>query len=60
MALAKQLKMNEKNKNENLSECLLGILAASSLRSALTRQGVIRADEGTIRASQNFWCPLIF
>ena len=33
---------------------LLEILAASLLGSALTGKGVIRAGEGTIRASQNF------
>ena len=33
---------------------LLGTLAASMLRSALTRRGVIRAVEGAIRAGENF------
>ena len=32
----------------------LGILAAIILGSALTRKGVIRADEGVIRADQSF------
>ena len=33
---------------------LLGTLAASSLGSALTRKGVIRAGEGVVRAEDNF------
>ena len=33
---------------------LLGTLAASILRSALTRRNVIRAGEGTIRPGENF------
>ena len=33
---------------------LLGTLGASLLGSALTGRGVIRADEGTIRAGKNF------
>ena len=33
---------------------LLGTLAASLLRSALTGRGVIRAGESTIRACENF------
>ena len=33
---------------------LIGTLAASMLVSALTRRGVIRAGEGTIRAGENF------
>ena len=38
---------------------LLGTLAASILGNALTRKGVLRADEGVIRASQFFQCHLI-
>ena len=38
---------------------LLGILAASMLGSVLTTRGVIRAGEGTIRASENFLCRAI-
>ena len=33
---------------------LLGTLAVSILRNALSGQAVIRADEGTTRAGQNF------
>ena len=33
---------------------LLGTLAASILRNALSGQGIIRAGDGTIRAGQNF------
>ena len=33
---------------------LLGTLAASMLGSALTGRRVIKADEGTIRAGENF------
>ena len=33
---------------------LLGTLAASLLGSAITGRGVIRADEGVIRAGQDF------
>ena len=33
---------------------ILGTLAAIILGSALTRKGVIRADEGVIRADQSF------
>ena len=33
---------------------MLGTLVASLLGSAFTGKGVIRADEGTIRASENF------
>ena len=33
---------------------LLGTLAASILGNALAGKGVIRADEGVIRAGQNF------
>ena len=33
---------------------LLGTLAASMLGSALTGRGIIRADEGTIRAGESF------
>ena len=33
---------------------ILVTLAASILRNALTRKGIIRAGEGTIRAGQDF------
>ena len=33
---------------------LLGILAASLLRSVLAGQGVLKAGEGTVEASQTF------
>ena len=33
---------------------LLGILAASLLRSVLAGQGVLQAGEGTVEASQTF------
>ena len=39
---------------------LLGILAASILGNALTRKGVIRTGEGTIRRDENVkWHPFI-
>ena len=37
----------------------LGTLAAIILGNALAGKGVLRADEGVIRASQNFYCRLI-
>ena len=35
---------------------LLGILGANLLGSLLTGKGIIRADEGTIRAGEKFKC----
>ena len=39
---------------------LLATLASSLLGSALTGRGVIRAGEGTIWASKNFYVALSF
>ena len=50
----KQLKMKRNDKKGGFLRVLLGILAASTLRNALTGKGGIRADEGVIRASQDF------
>ena len=38
---------------------LLGTLAASSLGSALTGKGIIRAGEEVIRVAENFQCHSI-
>ena len=52
---------NEANKQKGgLLSMLLGPSAASILGSALAGRGVIRADEGTIRAGENFyWRPVL-
>ena len=46
--------MKQKNKKCGFLAMILGTLAASLLGSALIGRGVIRADEGVIRADQNF------
>ena len=48
------IKNEAKKEMEGFLPILLGALAASMLRSTLTGRGVIRADEGTIRAGKNF------
>ena len=48
------IKNKTKEQKRELLWMLLGILAASLLRSVLTWKGVIRAGEGTIRGGENF------
>ena len=48
------IKNEAKKEMEGFLPILLGALAASMLRSTLTGRGVIGADEGTIRAGENF------
>ena len=62
--LAKQLKMKRKNKKEDFLDMFLGTLGVILLGhlstgkglewSKIPRWGVIRVDEGAIRASQDF------
>ena len=50
--LAKQLKIKQKNKKEDLSVCYQVYLGASLLGNFLTGKGAFRAGEGTITAGQ--------
>ena len=52
--ITKTIKREAKQQKGGFPPMLLGTLAASMLRSALTRRGVIRAVEGAIRAGENF------
>ena len=52
--------MKQKKKKVGLLGMLLGTLAASLLENTLAAKGVVRVNEGVIRASQYFWCHLIF
>ena len=45
--------MKHLNQKEGFFPMLLGIVAASILGNALTRKGVIRTAEGTIRTGEN-------
>ena len=51
--------MKQKKKKVGLLGMLLGTLAASLLENTLAAKGVVRVNEGVIRASQYFWCHLI-
>ena len=51
-AISETIKNETKEQKGGFLPMLLGTLAASVLGSVLTRRGVIRADEGTIRASE--------
>ena len=48
------IKNETKEQKGRFLSILLGIRAASMLRSALKGRGIIRAGEGTIRAGENF------
>ena len=49
----KQLKKKQKNKKCGFLMILLGTLGVSLVENMLADKGVIRADEGTIRAGQD-------
>ena len=51
--ISETIKNETKEQKERFLLMLLETLAASALGSALTGRGVIRAGEGTIRASKN-------
>ena len=57
--ISETIKKEAREEKGGFVPMLLGTLAASILGNALTRKGVIRADEGVIRASQFFQCHLI-
>ena len=58
--LLKQLKMKKKKQNGGYLSMLLGELAASILRNALSGSGAIRAgDKNNQSWSKKFWCCLI-
>ena len=50
----KQLKKKQKNIKADFFGLLFGTLGTSLLENLLTDQSIIRADEGTIRAGQDF------
>ena len=52
--ISETIKNEAKEQKGGFLTMLLGALAASMLGSALTRRGVVRAGEGTIRAGENF------
>ena len=51
-AISETIKNETKEQKGGFLPMLLGTLAASVLGSVLTRRGVIRAGEGTIRAGE--------
>ena len=52
--ISETYKNEAKEQNGEFLPVLLGTLAASVLGNALTGKGLIRSDEGVMRASQNF------
>ena len=52
--ISETIKNEAKEQKYGFFSMLLGTLAASILRNALTGKGVIRAREGKIRAGQDF------
>ena len=58
--ISETIKNETKGQKGEFLLMLLGTLAASVVGSALTGRKVIRAGEGTIRAGENFLCPLSF
>ena len=52
--ISKTIKNETKEQKGGFLSMLLGILGASLLGNLLTGQSTIRADEGTIRAGQDF------
>ena len=52
--ISETIKNETKEQKSGFLSMLLGTLAASILGNVLAGQGVIRADEGTIRAGKNF------
>ena len=52
--ISEAIKNEAKEQKRGFFQMLLGTLSGSMLRSALTGRGVIRAGEGTVRASENF------
>ena len=57
--ISETLKYETKEQKGGSFTMWLGTLAASTLGNALTGKGVIRANEGVIRAGQNFKWSLI-
>ena len=51
--ISETIKNEAKEHKGRFLPILLGTLAASMLESASTERGVIKADEGTIRAGEN-------
>ena len=52
--ISETIKNEAKEQKGGILPMILVTLAASILRNALTRKGIIRAGEGTIRAGQDF------
>ena len=52
--ISETIKNETKEQKGGFLSMLLGTLDANMLGRALTRKGVIRAGEGTIRAGENF------
>ena len=52
--ISETIKNEAKEQKGGILPVILVTLAASILRNALTRKGIIRAGEGTIRAGQDF------
>ena len=52
--ISETIKNEAREQKEGFLPMLLGTLAASMLRSALTGRGVIRAGTVTIRGGENF------
>ena len=52
--ISKTIKNEAKEQKRGFFSVFLGTLAASILGSVLTRRGVIRAAEGTVRAGKDF------
>ena len=57
--ISETIKTEAKEQKGGFLPVLLGTLAASTLGSALTGRGIIRAGEVTIRAGENFECHAI-
>ena len=54
MVLVKQFEMKQINKKKGFLGILLGTLSASFLGILLSGKGATKADQGTIRAGQDF------
>ena len=50
--------MKQKREKDGFFRILIGTLGASLLENLLRGKGTIRAGEGTIWCSQDFWCCL--
>ena len=57
--VSETVKNEAKEQRRGFLEMLLGALGSSLLGNLLTRKKTIRAKEGTVRASQYFYCRFV-